>query len=413
MDAARAEARPRWDTRPIPLALFLSFAMSSCTLIIFAVAVLAPTLQRELGLSTVDFGLFTTIFFLTGAAFSSLIGHVVDRQGAKRSLYGLFGIASLSTLVLMSAPGRTVFLIAAVVGGLSTATGNPTTNRLLASNLRGVGLATAVGVKQAGVPASSFLAGVLLPPIALLTAWQPAVGLIVVLCVVGALIVRTVEVREPIEPADASAAVGDTVVPGLGEHRGQVLRLAAFVLLIGGGLSSVQVYMVLYGVSDVGMPEATAALAVAAMGIAGMISRVVAPRIVVVLGGAHRGLWFTAIGSVGSALMLIAAPRSPLLLFAAAVGFGLTAVAANAVANFVLVSDLPPRIAGRASGTVQTGFYGGFSLAPLLFGWIVERYGYQPAWAMATAIFVAALVLATSTMRDVVPARSGETALDG
>jgi len=73
--------------------------------------------------------------------------------------------------------------------------------------------------------------------------------------------------------------------------------------------------------------------------------------------------------------------------------FGATAVAWNALGMLSIVRDVEVSVAGRASSRVLLGFYIGFLIGPVSFGWAVDHVGYATGWAAVTTGFALAAAL--------------------
>ena len=83
------------------------------------------------------------------------------------------------------------------------------------------------------------------------------------------------------------------------------------------------------------------------------------------------------------------------LLWAGAVALGATAVAWNALGMLSIVRDVDAARAGRASGRVLLGFFGGFLAGPVSFGAVVDATdAYALGWAGVTTAFLAATIVA-------------------
>jgi MFS family permease len=149
---------------------------------------------------------------------------------------------------------------------------------------------------------------------------------------------------------------------------------------------------VLYGVEVLGMTAAASGLAIALLGLAGIVSRIVWARRSERMGSASALLVAMALcGSVAVALIWAAQQAGPWLLWVGTLGFGSSAVAWNAVGNLVLVRGLPASVAGRMAGILQGGFLAGLAAGPAVFGWLVDTTGsYGAGWSMV----IVALVLA-------------------
>ena len=104
-----------------------------------------------------------------------------------------------------------------------------------------------------------------------------------------------------------------------------------------------------------------------------------------------RSLGTLAVGSViASGALWAGASLGSGLLWAGAALFGATAVAWNALGMLSIVRDVEVSVAGRASGRVLLGFYIGFLVGPVTFGWSVDHGGYGAGWAAVTAAFAMA-----------------------
>ncbi|MQA17332.1 MAG: MFS transporter, partial [Pseudonocardiaceae bacterium] len=347
-------------------------------------AILAPFFSRDLGLSAVHIGILTTCFFLAGAIISPISGAIVDAVGALRVLFALFFLSSVAMVTFAAAQNLAWLVVAALVGGVATALGNPTTNALISDQVGHGRRGIAVGFKQSGVPAGSLLASALLPPVALLVDWRLAILIGAVMAIVG--VVGTFRLRSPARsPRCTARRIPDrghaVMIRQTGVH-----RLAMYVFFTGAAVSTVQTYIVLFGVDRAGLSEAVAGLSLGVVGLIGMLSRIALPHIAERFGQPRRFLRIVSAGALVSILVVAGGEWVPALLFIGAAGVGLTGVTANALANLMVVSYLPLRFAGRASGIVQLGFYLGFVAMPPVFGWLVDTHGsYTTGWLLATA----------------------------
>jgi hypothetical protein len=96
------------------------------------------------------------------------------------------------------------------------------------------------------------------------------------------------------------------------------------------------------------------------------------------------------------------------LVWLGALLLGATAVTWNAVGMLAVIATTSPADAGRASGYVLFGFYGGFVGSPLLFGAIVDNTDrYEVAWSIVAAIFVLAAVVIGAWQRSTNTAGAG------
>src|SRR5690606_31675575 len=259
-------------------------------------------------------------------------------------------------------------LAAAGATGLTMAIINPATNALISTHIPKGGQGIILGIKQSGVQLALFTIGLALPSIALAVGWRGAivvVGIPAALGLVGvALIVPADHVGQRSSPAARPAT--DPVV----------VRLTAYAFLMGFASSAVTTYLVLFAVEAAGFSEPAAGAAGALLGLAGIIARVIWARRVERMASAAGPLAGMALAGLVCVGMVLATPAvGAWLLWLAAVAFGATASAWNSVGNLVLVRELPLAVAGRASGVMQVGFYGGYMACPLVFGHLADVTG--------------------------------------
>lgn len=375
----------------------LTLGMAVCTFLPYALGALGPFITDDLGITRTALGSLTTVTYLVGGALSPVAGPAVDRFGGRRSLALTFVTGALSMVVVAVAGERYAGLVAAsALFGVAVAFGNPATNQLAARAVPAGRHGLVTGVKQSGVQVGAFLAGFVLPGVAGVAGWRPAVGGCAVMGMAGLVLTRWFAPgpsREtPSAPGSRPTAErrpGSVVRPTLGPEVGQ---LAVYALLMGFGVGAVSAYLPLYAVEELGFSRATAGLAAALMGFVGIGARVAwGLRQDRTATPVMRSLGTLAAGSVvASVAMASAAPLGSALLWAGAAVFGATAVAWNALGMLSIVRDVDVTLAGRASGRVLLGFYTGFVLGPVSFGWAADHVGYGAGWVAVTAGFVVA-----------------------
>jgi MFS family permease len=383
----------------------LTLGMAVCTLLPYAFGALGPFITADLGISRTALGSLTTVMYAVGGVLSPVAGPLVDRFGGRRSLVVAFATGALG-LAVAAAGGRHYAGLAAGAAtfGVSVAFGNPATNQLAAGLVQAGRHGIVTGIKQSGVQVGAFLAGLVLPGVAGAAGWRAALGGCATLGAAG-LVLTGRYVPDP----SASAAVNVTRRGASGGTRPRprsvrgrfdqaVNRLTVYALLMGFGVGAVGAYLPLYAVEQLGFSRATAGLSAALIGFVGIIARVGwGRRLDRTTRPVIRSLGTLAAGSVVAAVSLwTAGALGSGLLWAGAALFGATAVAWNALGMLAIVRDVDVSIAGRASGRVLLGFYAGFVVGPVSFGWLVDHAGYGAGWVAVIAAFglAAALTLA-------------------
>lgn len=382
---------PRWR---VAFGLTLLAAMGVATFITFILGVLAPFLLEEFGISRSQLGALTTVLYVVGGLGSPAAGHVVDRFGGRVTLMVLFLSGAIGTVGVAVARNYAWLVVAMVLAGFSLAAGNPVTNKLVAEHLPIGTRGTIMGVKQAGVPLGAFLAGVVIPGTALLLGWRGAVLIALVVPVAGLV------AGQRLVPPDAVTARPRHRQP---RHRlGPNVRwLAWYAFFMGAGVAVVNVYLPLYAYDRVGLGVAAAGLVTSVIGFVGVLSRVGWGRLTERSGRVTMPLMAIAACSMGSVLLILAAETAgSWLLWGAALLFGSSTLGWIVVGMIGVVAEIGRERAGRASGVVLLGFYGGFIPSPVIFGAIVDhRGGYRLAWMVIAAVFLVATSIAIAWHR--------------
>lgn len=365
-------------------------AMGVATFIGFVIGVLAPLLVEDFAMSRSQLGALTTVLYLIGGFGSPVAGYLVDRVGGRTILVLLFVAGAAGTVGVALASSYLWLLGAMVLAGFSLAAGNPVTNKLVVAHIPAGTQGLLMGVKQAGVPMGKFLAGVVMPSAALLLGWRSAVllGLLIpVAGLVSGLVLLPPDGGVPTSRAERrSRPLGSAV-----------RRLAVYAFLMGTGVAVINVYLSLYAYDELGMSVTSAGAVASLTGIVGVFSRIVWGRItdaVVDVAPMLRGIAASSALAVG--LMIAARWWGQWLLWLAAFVFGASTLGWIVVGMIGVVALIDLRDAGRASGLVLLGFYGGFVSSPVIFGWIVDRTGsYAPGWAFIAAAFTGATLITT------------------
>lgn len=379
---APTERALRWR---VAFASTLAVAMGVGTFPGYAFGILGPYLVDDFALTRSELGLLTTLFFGVGGLLSPVAGPLVDRLGGRRVMIGSFVVLAAGVAGTAVAPSFWLVLVMTAIAGLALAAGNPVTNKLVAVHLPEGRRGVTMGVKQAGVQIGAFLTGALLAPAAAAWGWRRALAVSVVMPVAGLVAaLRTV-------PPDADSGP----VPTRQERRKlprSVTWLAVYAFLMGAGVAGVNAYLPLYAVEELDVAAEVAGAVVALIGFVGILSRVAWGWLSERGNGYITPLLVMAAGAITAlALVIMANEAGAALLWPAALIFGGTAVTWNSVGMLAVVTEVHPTDAGRASGRVLLGFYGGFVPSPVVFGLIVDSTGsYRIAWTVTALIFLGA-----------------------
>jgi predicted MFS family arabinose efflux permease len=385
------------DTRRrIFLGSVLAAAMGAASFPGFAFGALGPFLVDDFQLSRSRLGLLTTVFFAAGGLLSLVAGPMVDRFGGRKVMLGAFGIIAVALLAMAAAPTYAILLAAASFGGLSLATANPTTNKLVAVHVPTGQRGVIMGVKQSGVQIGAFAAGAILAPLAAWFGWRAALLLVAIIPLLGAVAALFVVPPDRIDERSTSHKNSEEAA-----MNNAVWWLAVYAFLMGSGVAAVTAYLPLYAVERLDFSVQTAGAVAALIGFVGIVGRIVWGSVSERRRNYVTPLLVMAGGAIASVLLLMTAERgSSLLLWAGAMLLGATAITWNSVGMLAVIAATGPRAAGRASGYVLFGFYGGFVASPIGFGWFVDRTGrYDFAWLITAGIFVGASLVVAAWQR--------------
>ncbi|MGE5618769.1 MAG: MFS transporter [Sphingomonadaceae bacterium] len=163
--------RYRWVMLGVAFLVQVSNALATS-----AVAPLAPLFQPELGLSKAEVGLFSSIIFAGAWGVLIVAGSLCDRFGIRRPMS--LALVVIGTVMLsMSMAGSffqaaSVMFLAGIGGGLVM----PGTTKIIMDWFPPRARATAMGIKQAGVPLAGILTASILPVVALSIGWRSAIA---------------------------------------------------------------------------------------------------------------------------------------------------------------------------------------------------------------------------------------------
>lgn len=353
--------------------------MSTGTLMVAIVSVLAPFIIAEFSLSRAQLGSLTSILFLIGALSSPLAGRAVDRLGGRRILILTFVTSACAAVTLASASNYLWVATAMFIGGFALGGANPVTNKLVYNYVVPERRGLTIGVKQAGQPLGTFLGGLLLPLAALHLSWEGAVLSAASLSIVGALVTVKLLPKESRLPARRKRK-------GFGAP---VKWVGTYAFLMGAGMASVSTYLPLYAQERVGLPVAAAGMVASLMGVAGMASRIVWGRTSDRFAHISYPLAIIAGSSIGSILLILTAEHlGPWALWVGAFLYGGTALGWNSVGMLAMVTEMEVSDAGTAAGVVVFAFYGGMILSPVAFGRIVDVTStYSLGWTFIALLF--------------------------
>ena len=312
-------------------------------------------------------------------------GRLIDRIGARRGLIGLTAAVVVALCGASLADSYGWLLAVLAVAGVGQALANPATNVLARDRIRPPDDGSVIGYKQSGVQISAVLSGLVLPRVASAHGWQWALRA----SAAAALVAFVIMVSPVRAPAHVRSGRQGLPLPSW------LFSLTVYCFVLATANAAVAAFLPVFAVQGLGYRPAIGGAVLACFGVAGIFGRVWWGR-----ASAHRpdrpAMMLTGLSLVAAVcalpLVLATAPHLRSLVWIGALGVGGSATAAYAVAMVEVVRNAGGDT-GRASGVVSVGFFGGFAVGPVAFGFLTGHAGYWAGWV---AVF-GTLVLAAAT----------------
>ena len=375
----------------------------------YGINTLAPFYQQDLRLSRAEIGLFFTAFYLGMAALSFAAGWLADRLGVRSTSLSGHLVLGLCTAAAALAPSFGWAFAIFFFAGLGYSFLNPASTKGVMEWFPREERATAMGIKQTGVPAGGVLTAVVAPSLVLLAGWRGSFAGLGAINLIFGFIFWSLW-REPASAPAYPDAPNDADTPAArsvpAEKRAAPFRVRDLLCLSFGtalllvGQMSLITYVPLYLKETRGISPYWASQALALTQLGGMVGRVgwgvVSDRL---FHGARKVvlLW---IGFLSAALTfglgLLPAVASlgivlPLIFLAGVCLVGYQGV------SYALIAEIAGKgRTGAALGIVITFNSIGTIIGTPLFGYLVDVTGsYATAWrALAAVILTGILALA-------------------
>ena len=357
----------------------------------YGLSAVSPLVIADLGISQSQFGLLAGAVFASAAVSSFSLGSLSDRTTTRQQFLVIFGGTAAALVIAALAGSYWLLLAATLLAGPAQALSNPTTNRVIVTDVPQGRRPGWIGVKQSGVQASQLFAGLFFPAAALWLGWNGAFGLAAVIAV-GLLGFSLLAVgREVPRPRT-------TATPGGGGALGfPVWLFAGFAFCSGLGMQATNVYLPLFAVRELGFPLVLAGVAAGVSGIVGVSSRILWGRRMA-RGARPSGLLAVlAVGAVVGVACLLGASawNAPALLWAGVALHGATVLGANVITNSAVLVVVPAERIGAASGVLSMGMYAGFALGPPIMGVLADVTGaFDAGWVTVGGGYAVCLLLA-------------------
>jgi ACS family hexuronate transporter-like MFS transporter len=377
----------------------------------YGINTLAPFYQEELGLSRAQVGLFFSAFYLamTGASFGA--GWLADRLGVRTTTLRGHVALGVCTVAASLSPSFAWACVSFFLAGLGYSFLNPASTKGVMAWFYRDERATAMGVKQTGVPAGGVVTALFAAPLVLVIGWRGALATLGILNVFFGFVFSALWS----EPEERKMMVPERP-PSAPENHGP-LNVWSFLPASCGtaiflvGQMALITYLPLYLRDAMGFSAYWASQALAITQAGAMFGRigwgVASDR----LFGGRRKIVLLIIGVMGAILLLalsLMSAESPLSLLLLVVFLsGLCLVGYQGV-SYALIGELAGRDrTGAALGLMITINAGAATLGTPLVGFIIDRSeSYALAWQiLAIAVALGSVALA-ALLKE--PARAAE-----
>ena len=378
------------------------------------IAIAAPLLKEELGLSNVELGVVFSAFSLGYAATQPVAGRLADRFGAYRIIALGVVVWSVLTAVTASIPAGFGFAFLALLGvrfalGVSEAVIFPASNRMVANWMPPSERGLANGLIFAGVGVGAGIAPPLITTIMLTHDWRAAFWATAAIGLV-ALVLWLLMAREtPAAHPWASAAERDYIKSVIPDSSSASTGTARWTMIIGNRTVQLLIFSYFcFGYAayifftwfftylstvrglDLKSSGIYGTLPFIAMAVASPAGGWIADRLTVSRGGRVGRCGVASAGMVLAAVFIAAATQvEDVRVVAAVLALGSGALYLAQSAFWTLSADIGRRSAGAVSGVMNMGSQIGGAGVAMLTPLLADTLGWSVSFLFTAAVCLA------------------------
>lgn len=370
----------------------------------YGINTLAPFYKDEMGLSRAQVGLFFSAFYLamTGASFGT--GWLADRLGVRKTtLLGHLGLGVCTTAAAFS-PSFESAWVSFFLAGFGYSFLNPASSIGVMTWFDRDERATAMGIKQTGVPSGGVLAAILAPSLVLLIGWRGSLAALGIINFAFGFLFFLFW-REPVSASiDADPAKStDVRLPPLNVWALLPISCATAIYLI--GQMALITYVPLYLKDVMGYSPYWASQALALTQAGAMVGRVGWGVASDRLFGGRRKIVLIVIGLLSvlllGALGFMDRESSYWLLMPVLFLAGVSLVGYQGV-SYALIGEISGKArTGAGLGMMITINAAAATIGTPVFGYIVDQTGsYAFAWQVLAVAVAAGIVAVTLLLKE-------------
>jgi len=357
---------------------------------------LTPFLQEELNLTHAQVGMLMSFFYIGVVSTSILSGWFSDFLGERSTLILGLGIQGLFMIGFAWIDSFLLGGILLLLSGIGYSSVNPATTKAVMRWFPAQGRATAMGVKQTGIPLGGILAAATLPGLARAFGWRNSIILVGVVTLISILIVRVGISKAPVSQTERKGMRWGQLREVLSNR--SMVAFSIMGIFLAGAQLSIITHLVLYLKNEYLFSSVLAGIYLAVVQVGGTGGRIGWGLISDYIAGGRRKLILVIIGIIAVIQLLLLsriggnAPGVPFLLFIAMLGS--TTIGYHGVLFGLMGEIVRKEVVGLATGFSLTITFLGIVLFPPLFGHLVDRLGsYDRAWDMLALSWVVALFI--------------------
>jgi sugar phosphate permease len=362
-------------------------AQTSFSAVIVGLPVLAPKLRDEHDLSLVQIGVVLDSLWIGTLLTLLLWGLLADRVGERLVLAAGLALCGIALIAAGSAQSFDSLILLVGLAGAAGASVNAASGRAVMQWFPASERGFALGVRQTAIPLGGLISALVLPSLALRSAFV----FLAALCFVGAVFGAAV-IRERKGAPDEEALEPRTIAATLRDHQLWLLCVASGFYLV--AQLAVMGFLVLFLHDERGLSDGAAAGVLAGVQVVAAALRIGGGRWSDRVGSRIEPLRLVGLGSAVTLAVAAALLSAPLVVLVPAfVAAGGLAMAWNGL-SFTAAAEIAGRSrAGAALGMQQSALAAAGAIVPPAFAAVVAASSWRVGFAVAAVFPVAGVQL--------------------